>query len=247
MVPVSPPPVGGAPQAVVPPPTAVPRAVVPPGPVAAPQGGQGAQGCGRVVVYVDYKVGSWTDLTGDIKAAVDAGYSAINLAFWMKAGPADAAQVWMGMTAEQRALREAVAGLLEKRSPESRVRELMATDTGHDETLWHDLAEMGLLGLAIPEAHGGTGAGHTELGIIMEEMGRALLCAPFLFPGARALNMAAKICIFVVLVASYDLLLGYTGVVSFAHTMFFGIGGYGVAIALSGLWIIGERIFNHFT
>jgi len=63
----------------------------------------------------------------------------------------------------------------------------------------------------------------------------ALLCAPFRFPGARALNMAAKICIFVVLVASYDLLLGYTGVVSFAHTMFFGIGGYGVAIAMSNL------------
>lgn len=61
----------------------------------------------------------------------------------------------------------------------------------------------------------------------------ALACAPFLFPGARALNMAAKICIFVVLVASYDLLLGYTGIVSFAHTMFFGIGGYGVAIAMS--------------
>ena len=37
----------------------------------------------------------------------------------------------------------------------------------------------------------------------------------------------------VVLVASYDLLLGYTGIVSFAHTMFFGIGGYGVAIAMS--------------
>ncbi|MDF3832211.1 branched-chain amino acid ABC transporter permease [Cupriavidus basilensis] len=63
----------------------------------------------------------------------------------------------------------------------------------------------------------------------------ALACAPFLFPGARALNMAAKICIFVVLVASYDLLLGYTGIVSFAHTMFFGIGGYGVAIAMSRL------------
>ncbi|UDM51772.1 branched-chain amino acid ABC transporter permease [Cupriavidus sp. MP-37] len=61
----------------------------------------------------------------------------------------------------------------------------------------------------------------------------ALACAPFAFPGARALNMAAKICIFVVLVASYDLLLGYTGIVSFAHTMFFGIGGYGVAIAMS--------------
>ncbi|MBV8273265.1 MAG: branched-chain amino acid ABC transporter permease [Cupriavidus sp.] len=61
----------------------------------------------------------------------------------------------------------------------------------------------------------------------------ALACAPFVFPGARALNMAAKICIFVVLVASYDLLLGYTGIVSFAHTMFFGIGGYGVAIAMT--------------
>ncbi|MDE2204648.1 MAG: branched-chain amino acid ABC transporter permease, partial [Burkholderiaceae bacterium] len=51
----------------------------------------------------------------------------------------------------------------------------------------------------------------------------------------RAINMAAKICVFVVLVASYDLLLGYTGIVSFAHTMFFGIGGYGVAIAMSNM------------
>jgi branched-chain amino acid transport system permease protein len=59
-----------------------------------------------------------------------------------------------------------------------------------------------------------------------------LLLAPFLFPGAKALNVAAKICIFIVLVASFDLLLGYTGIVSFAHTMFFGIGAYGVAIAL---------------
>jgi branched-chain amino acid transport system permease protein len=58
-----------------------------------------------------------------------------------------------------------------------------------------------------------------------------LAFAPFLFPGAKALNVAAKILIFIVLVTSYDLLLGYTGVVSFAHTMFFGIGAYGVAIA----------------
>ncbi|WP_439573356.1 branched-chain amino acid ABC transporter permease [Phreatobacter sp.] len=59
-----------------------------------------------------------------------------------------------------------------------------------------------------------------------------LTLAPFLFPGAAAINTAAKICIFIVLVASYDLLLGYTGIVSFAHTMFFGIGGYGVGLAL---------------
>ena len=59
----------------------------------------------------------------------------------------------------------------------------------------------------------------------------ALAMAPFLFAGAQALNTAAKICDFIVLVASYDLLLGYTGIVSFAHTMFYGIGGYGVGIA----------------
>lgn len=58
-----------------------------------------------------------------------------------------------------------------------------------------------------------------------------LALAPFLFPGVKALNVAAKVLVFVVLVASFDLLLGYTGIVSFAHTMFFGIGAYGVAIA----------------
>jgi len=60
-----------------------------------------------------------------------------------------------------------------------------------------------------------------------------LAFTPFLFPGTKALNVAAKILIFIVLVASYDLLLGYTGIVSFAHTMFFGIGAYGIAIASS--------------
>jgi len=59
-----------------------------------------------------------------------------------------------------------------------------------------------------------------------------LAFAPVLFPGTAALNVAAKICYFVVLAGSYDLLLGYTGIVSFAHTMFFGIGGYGAGLAL---------------
>jgi len=59
-----------------------------------------------------------------------------------------------------------------------------------------------------------------------------LASAPFLFPGSQSLNAAAKICYFIVLVASYDLLIGYTGIVSFAHAMFFGIGGYGAGIAL---------------
>jgi branched-chain amino acid transport system permease protein len=62
-----------------------------------------------------------------------------------------------------------------------------------------------------------------------------LLAAPFIFPGTRSLNVAAKVAVFILLVASYDLLLGYTGIVSFAHTMFFGIGGYGVGIAAAKL------------
>jgi len=62
-----------------------------------------------------------------------------------------------------------------------------------------------------------------------------LAFAPFLFPGVKALNVAAKILVFIVLVASFDLLLGYTGIVSFAHTMFFGIGAYGIAIAATRL------------
>jgi branched-chain amino acid transport system permease protein len=59
----------------------------------------------------------------------------------------------------------------------------------------------------------------------------ALAFTPFIFPGVKALNVAAKVLVFIVLVASFDLLLGYTGIVSFAHTMFFGIGAYGIAVA----------------
>ncbi|MBL0089392.1 MAG: branched-chain amino acid ABC transporter permease [Ideonella sp.] len=67
------------------------------------------------------------------------------------------------------------------------------------------------------------------LALIVVVVGLAV--APFAFPGAKALSVAAKILVFILLVASFDLLLGYTGIVSFAHTMFFGIGAYGVAIA----------------
>lgn len=66
-------------------------------------------------------------------------------------------------------------------------------------------------------------------------IGLALAFAPFLFTDVRSQEVAARICIFIVLVASYDLLIGYTGVVSFAHTMFFGLGAYGTAIALKSI------------
>jgi branched-chain amino acid transport system permease protein len=70
------------------------------------------------------------------------------------------------------------------------------------------------------------------LSLVLIAIALGLAFAPFLFPGTRSLDTAARVCIFIALVASYDLLLGYTGIVSFAHTMFFGLGAYGVAISL---------------
>jgi len=67
--------------------------------------------------------------------------------------------------------------------------------------------------------------------LILVFLGLAL--APFITSGARPLNTAATICVYIILVASYDLLLGYTGIVSFAHTMFFGIGAYGIGLSMA--------------
>lgn len=59
--------------------------------------------------------------------------------------------------------------------------------------------------------------------------------APVAAPSFQALDLVAKIAIFAALVASYDVVLGYTGIVSFGHAMFFGFGAYAVALALGRL------------
>jgi alkylation response protein AidB-like acyl-CoA dehydrogenase len=91
---------------------------------------------------------------------------------------------------EQEELRRTVRQFLDKTSPEREVRRLMATERGYDPDTWHRIAdELGLLGLAIPQDYGGAGAGLTELGIVAQEMGRALFCGPFL--GTAVLAVAA--------------------------------------------------------
>jgi branched-chain amino acid transport system permease protein len=80
------------------------------------------------------------------------------------------------------------------------------------------------------------------LAVVLLALLLGLAFAPFIFPGVKALNVAAKILVFVVLVASFDLLLGYTGIVSFAHTMFFGIGAYGIAVASTRLGATWEAL-----
>ena len=82
---------------------------------------------------------------------------------------------------EQLELQRTVRAFLERKSPESEVRRVMETETGYDPSVWQQMAsELGLHGLAIGEAHGGSGYGFGELAVVLEEMGRTLLCAPFL-------------------------------------------------------------------
>jgi alkylation response protein AidB-like acyl-CoA dehydrogenase len=88
---------------------------------------------------------------------------------------------------EQEEFRLIVRRFMDDKSPTTEVRELMATDQGYDKTIWKQLSqELGLPGIHIPEAYGGQGFGFIELCIVMEEMGRALLCAPFFSATALA-------------------------------------------------------------
>ncbi|MGI9646776.1 MAG: acyl-CoA dehydrogenase family protein [Ilumatobacteraceae bacterium] len=92
-------------------------------------------------------------------------------------------------TEEQEELRRTVRAFLEAKSSEETVRELMETEQGYDEAVWSQMAEqMGLQGLHVPEEYGGSGFSYVELGIVLEEMGRALLCAPFFSTVVLAAN-----------------------------------------------------------
>src|SRR4051794_4314848 len=83
-------------------------------------------------------------------------------------------------TDEQAEFRSVLRRFLEDKSPPTVVRKLMETDAGWDRAAWKELnLQLGLTAIHIPEAYGGEGFGFVELGIVLEEMGRALLCAPY--------------------------------------------------------------------
>ena len=93
-------------------------------------------------------------------------------------------------SAEERlALRESIHLLLSKESDERAVRATMETPSGYDLKLWQELAEMGVVGLIVDEKHGGAGVGPMELESVMEEIGAALLCSPFLASGVLAASL----------------------------------------------------------
>ena len=83
-------------------------------------------------------------------------------------------------SSEQEEFRSNLRRFLGERSPTKEVRRLMATDAGFEAAAWRKLnSELGLTAVRIPEAYGGQGFGFGELCIVLEEMGRSLLCAPF--------------------------------------------------------------------
>jgi len=90
---------------------------------------------------------------------------------------------------EQEELRKTVRQFLEAKSSETAVREQMDTEAGYDTAVWQQMGEqLGLQSLVIPEEFGGSGYGYIELVVILEEMGRSLLCAPFFSSVVLAAN-----------------------------------------------------------
>ena len=86
----------------------------------------------------------------------------------------------MTFTQEQDEFRKSIRRFLEQKSSSADVRRLMETDEGYDPAVWQQMAEqLGLQGLAFPEEYGGSGYGFIEQIAVLEEMGRALLCAPY--------------------------------------------------------------------
>jgi len=96
----------------------------------------------------------------------------------------------LSFSEEQEDLRRTIRRFLEQKSPVSEVRRLMDTTEGYDAALWSQMAtELGLQSLIIPEQYGGSGYTYIELAVVFEEMGRALLCAPYFSTVAMAANV----------------------------------------------------------
>ncbi len=96
---------------------------------------------------------------------------------------------------DQKQLRDQARRYLAEHSPPKAVRAVLEGKAPYDKALWKGLAEMGFLGVAIPEEFGGAGAGHLELCVIAEEIGRSLAPVPFsstIYLAAEALMLAGS-------------------------------------------------------
>jgi alkylation response protein AidB-like acyl-CoA dehydrogenase len=100
-----------------------------------------------------------------------------------------ARRIQFAFTDEQEQFRSTVRRFLNDKSPTTEVRRLMDTAEGYDPRVWLQLSQdLALTGIHIPEQYGGAGFGMVELCIATEELGRALLCAPYFSTAVLAAN-----------------------------------------------------------
>jgi alkylation response protein AidB-like acyl-CoA dehydrogenase len=85
-----------------------------------------------------------------------------------------------GFTEEQEMLRAEVRKFLDSKAPLEEVRKIMETDSGYSPKLWEEMAQLGWLGLLVPEDFGGVGLGWVDLTVLLEETGRSLYPSPLL-------------------------------------------------------------------
>ncbi|OAO04824.1 hypothetical protein A8B75_06680 [Sphingomonadales bacterium EhC05] len=93
---------------------------------------------------------------------------------------------------DRQALRDGFARYLEADAHEEKLRSGIATDRGYDDAIWNQMAEMGLLGIAIPEDFGGIGGGAIDVALVMEEVGKKLVPVPFVSTCVVAAEMIAR-------------------------------------------------------
>lgn len=80
---------------------------------------------------------------------------------------------------EQIELMDVATSFCRDKSPIDKVRRLIEDERGYDPAVWQEIAELGWLGVAVPEAYGGVGLSMAEVAPIAEQMGRRLLATPF--------------------------------------------------------------------
>ena len=83
-------------------------------------------------------------------------------------------------TEEQEMLRRAARDFLSAECPKAEVKKLEEDEKGYSPEVWKKMAELGWMGLVIPEEYGGTGMGFQDLMVLLEEMGRNILPGPYL-------------------------------------------------------------------
>ncbi|MEY2465431.1 MAG: hypothetical protein QOH64_3569 [Acidimicrobiaceae bacterium] len=94
---------------------------------------------------------------------------------------------------EQDQLRDTVRRFLSERAPTAYVRSMLDDPLGTTREVWQGLADLGVTGLLVPERHGGAGRGMTDMGVVLEELGRAVHPGPFLSSAVGAASVLVAV------------------------------------------------------